>query len=48
MDEYACPAVIDAPTGNLTDLLVDNAAQAPNKVVFSRRTDDRWVDVTCE
>jgi long-chain acyl-CoA synthetase len=48
MDEYACPAVIDAPTGNLTDLLVDNAAQAPTKVVFSRRTDDRWVDVTCQ
>jgi len=31
----------------LTDLLVDNATQAPNKVVFSRRAGDRWVDVTC-
>ena len=29
MDEYACPAVIDTPTGNLTDLVVDNAAEAP-------------------
>jgi long-chain acyl-CoA synthetase len=48
MDEYACPAVIDAPTGNLTDLLVDNAKQAPEKVVFSRRTGDRWVDVNCQ
>ncbi|MDQ1629798.1 MAG: long-chain acyl-CoA synthetase [Actinomycetota bacterium] len=47
MDEYACPAVVDRPTGNLTDLVVDNATQAPHKVVFSRRAGDRWLDVTC-
>lgn len=47
MDEFASPAVIDRPTGNLTDLVVDNAAQAPHKVVFSRRAGDRWLDVTC-
>src|SRR5664279_3348294 len=47
MDEYACPAVIDALTGNLTDLVVDNAAQEPDKVVFSRRVGVSWLDVTC-
>jgi long-chain acyl-CoA synthetase len=47
LDEYACPAVIDRPTGNLTDLVVDNATQAPHKVVFSRPAGDRWLDVTC-
>jgi long-chain acyl-CoA synthetase len=47
MDEYACPAVIDKPTGNLTDMVVENAAQAPDKVVFSRRSADRWLDVSC-
>ncbi|MGZ4639998.1 MAG: AMP-dependent synthetase/ligase [Actinomycetes bacterium] len=47
MDEYACPAVIDTPTGNLTDLVVDNATQAPHKVVFSRPAAGRWLDVTC-
>jgi long-chain acyl-CoA synthetase len=47
MHEYACPAVIDTPTGNLTDLVVDNAAEAPDKVVFSRREGVSWIDVTC-
>jgi long-chain acyl-CoA synthetase len=47
MDEYACPAVYDRPTGNLTDLVVDNAALEPNKVVFSRRVGVSWLDVTC-
>jgi len=47
MKEYTCPPVIDAPTGNLTDLVVDNATRAPHKVVFSRRAGDRWLDVTC-
>jgi long-chain acyl-CoA synthetase len=47
MDEYTCPAVFDAPTGNLTDLVVDNATQAPDKVVFSRRLGVGWFDVTC-
>jgi long-chain acyl-CoA synthetase len=47
VDEYTCPAVIGSPTGNLTDMVVDNATQAPDKVVFSRRAGDRWLDVTC-
>jgi long-chain acyl-CoA synthetase len=47
MDQYECPAVIDTPTGNLTDMVVDNAAEAPEKVVFSRRVGLRWLDVTC-
>ena len=47
MDEYTSPAVIESPTGNLTDMVVDNAAQAPDKVVFSRRVGVRWLDVTC-
>jgi long-chain acyl-CoA synthetase len=47
VDEYTCPAVIESPTGNLTDMVVDNATQAPDKVVFSRRAGDRWLDVTC-
>ena len=47
MDEYTSPAVIESPTGNLTDMVVDNAAQAPDKVVFSRRSGVRWLDVTC-
>jgi long-chain acyl-CoA synthetase len=47
MDEYACPAVIDRPTGNLTDLVVNNATEAPDKVVFSLRVGVSWLDVTC-
>jgi long-chain acyl-CoA synthetase len=47
VDEYTSPAVIESFTGNLTDMVVDNAAQAPDKVVFSRRAGDRWLDVTC-
>jgi hypothetical protein len=47
VDEYTSPAVIESPTGNLTDMVVDNAAQAPDKVVFSRRSGVRWLDVTC-
>ncbi len=32
---------------NLTEILVTNATQAPHDVVFSRRVDGRWHDVTC-
>jgi long-chain acyl-CoA synthetase len=46
MDEYACPPVVDKPTGNLTDLVVTNAREAPNKVAFSRRVGVDWLDVT--
>ncbi|MGH8891907.1 MAG: AMP-dependent synthetase/ligase [Actinomycetes bacterium] len=48
MDEYTSP-LLEAPatTGNLTDIIVLNAAEAPHKVVFRRRAGDRWLDVTC-
>lgn len=46
MREYSVPALVDYPTGNLTDLVRDNAAQAPAAVVFSRRVGERWEDVT--
>ena len=48
MDEYTSPVLAPAATtGNLSDIVVDNAIQAPHKVVFKRRAGDRWLDVTC-
>ena len=48
MDEYTSPVLAPAATtGNLSDIVVDNAVQAPHKVVFKRRAGDRWLDVTC-
>ncbi len=48
MDEYTSPVLVPAATsGNLADIVVDNAVQAPHKVVFKRRSGDRWLDVTC-
>ncbi len=48
MDEYTSPVLAPAATtGNLSDIIVDNAVQAPHKVVFKRRVGERWVDVTC-
>jgi long-chain acyl-CoA synthetase len=45
--EYSVPAVVEPPTtGNLTDLIVTNAAEAPGHVVFSRRVGGEWQDVT--
>src|SRR5207248_2007592 len=48
VQEYSVPPVvsIDAAT-NLTDLVWDNADNAPETVQFSRRTPDGWRDVTC-
>ena len=50
MREYSTPLNVDVPaTGNLTDDVVANAAEAPDAVVFSRRSaqDPRgWHDVT--
>jgi long-chain acyl-CoA synthetase len=41
------PLTTDVPrTGNLTDDLVRNAAEAPGTVVFSRRVDGAWDDIT--
>ncbi|WGX94705.1 long-chain fatty acid--CoA ligase [Nocardioides sp. L-11A] len=49
MREYSTPQTIEIPTtGNLTDDVVRNAAEAPQAVQFSRATDDGgWADVTC-
>ncbi|MGZ4625962.1 MAG: AMP-dependent synthetase/ligase [Kineosporiaceae bacterium] len=47
MVEYASPALVEpASTGNLTDIVVDNAGQVPDQVLFSRRVGDQWQDVT--
>ncbi len=49
MREYSTPQTIEIPTsGNLTDDVVRNAAEAPSTVQFSRATaDGGWSDVTC-
>jgi len=45
--EFSVPAVVPSPTsGNLTDHIIENAAQAPNEVVFSIPRGDAWVGVT--
>jgi len=45
--EYSSPLTVDIPaTGNLTDDVVRNAAEAPDAVAFSRRRGDEWEDVT--
>ncbi len=47
MREYSVPALVETPTtGNLTDLIVNNANEAPDHVVFSRRVGQVWQDVT--
>jgi len=48
MNEYMSPVLVEPPTtGNLSDITVTNAAEAPDKVVFARRVGDAWDDVTC-
>jgi long-chain acyl-CoA synthetase len=45
--EYSSPLTVEiATTGNLTDDLVVNAADAPDAVAFSRRRGETWADVT--
>ena len=48
MREYSSPLNVEIPaTGNLTDDVVRNAAEAPDAVAFSRRpTATSWEDVT--
>jgi len=47
--EYSTPQTIEIPTtGNLTDDVVRNAAEAPDAVQFSRaNADGGWDDVSC-
>jgi long-chain acyl-CoA synthetase len=45
--EYSTPLALDLPgTGNLTDDIVRNAAEAPEAVVLARRAAESWIDVT--
>jgi long-chain acyl-CoA synthetase len=45
--EFSTPLAITIPsTGNLTDDVVANGRDHADTVVFSRRTDDGWADVT--
>jgi long-chain acyl-CoA synthetase len=45
--EFSTPLTIEIPTtGNLTDDVVANAAEAPDAVVFSRPGESGWADVT--
>jgi long-chain acyl-CoA synthetase len=45
--EYSSPLNVEIPaTGNLTDDVVTNAEEAPDAVVFSRRTPEGWGEVT--
>ncbi len=47
MREFSTPLAITIPsTGNLTDDVVTNGLEHADTVVFSRRTDDGWTDVT--
>ncbi len=49
MREFSTPLTVAVPaTGNLTDDVVRNAAEAPDAVVFSRRPpgSEEWQDVT--
>ena len=47
MHEFAAPSLVEeATSGNLTDLVVRNAADAPDSVAFRRRVQGRWQDVT--
>ena len=47
MREFSTPLSIAVPTtGNLTDDVVADARDAGETAVFSRRTDDGWIDVT--
>ena len=47
MREYSSPLTVEIPTcGNLTDHIVRNAAEDPDRVSLSRRTDSGWTDVS--
>jgi hypothetical protein len=47
--EFSVPLNVEVPTtGNLTDDVVSNAHEAPDAVVFSRRTGAEWSDVTAQ
>jgi long-chain acyl-CoA synthetase len=45
--EFSVPALVAEPTtGNISSLVVKHAAENPDRVLFSRRVQGRWQDVT--
>jgi long-chain acyl-CoA synthetase len=47
--EFSSPPVVEYPaTGNLTDLVHNHAHQSPDAVLFRRKVDDRWRNVTAQ
>jgi long-chain acyl-CoA synthetase len=47
--EYASPVLVEKPSsGNLSDITVTNASEAPDRAIFARRSGDSWTDVTCQ
>jgi long-chain acyl-CoA synthetase len=45
--EFAVPAIVAPPTtGSLTDHIIENAQQAPDRIVLSRHDGNDWVGVT--
>ena len=49
MAEFAVPLLVPlATSGNLSGLVVRQADELPHRVLFSRRAQGRWQDVTAE
>ena len=47
MVEFSMPALVAEPTtGNASSIVVEHAARTPELVLFSRRSDGGWADVT--
>ncbi|MEU5978375.1 AMP-dependent synthetase/ligase [Streptomyces sp. NPDC047315] len=47
MRESSVPALYDVPAdGNMTDLIVRNAVELPDRVVLARKVSGQWLDVT--
>ena len=47
MAEFSVPALVAEPTtGNTSSLVVKHATQTPDRVLFSRRVQGRWKNVT--
>ena len=45
--EFAVPAIVAPPNqGSLADHIVENAQQAPDRVILSRHDGNAWVGVT--
>ncbi|UED86269.1 AMP-dependent synthetase/ligase [Streptomyces profundus] len=47
MREFSVPALYDVPPdGNLTDIVIRNAAEHPDRAVLARKVAGKWQDVT--